>query len=160
MDFTDLNKVCPKDHFPRPRIDQLVDSAAGHDRMSFLDAFQGYHQIPMTPSDQEKTTFITPRGAYCYKVMPFGLKNAGATYQRMMTTMFRNQIGKTVEVYIDDMLVKSVRKEDHLVHLREAFEILRRDELRLNASKCLFGVRSGKFLGHIISSRGIEANPD
>uniref|UniRef100_A0A2N9H4R2 Uncharacterized protein n=1 Tax=Fagus sylvatica TaxID=28930 RepID=A0A2N9H4R2_FAGSY len=160
VDFTDLNKVCPKDHFPLPRIDQLVDSAAGHDRMSFLDAFQGYHQIPMTLSDQEKTAFITPRGAYCYKVMPFGLKNAGATYQRMMTTMFGNQIGKTVEVYIDDMLVKSVRKEDHLAHLREVFEILRRDGLRLNASKCLFGVRSGKFLGHIISSRGIEANPD
>jgi hypothetical protein len=160
VDFTDLNKVCPKDHFPLPRIDQLVDSAAGHDRMSFLDAFQGYHQIPMTLSDQEKTAFITPRGAYCYKVMPFGLKNVRATYQRMMTTMFGSQIGKTVEVYIDDMLVKSVRKEDHLAHLREVFEILRRDELRLNASKCLFGVRSRKFLGHIISSRGIEANPD
>ena len=124
VDFTDLNKVCPKDHFPLPRIDQLVDSAAGHDRMSFLDAFQGYHQIPMTLSDQEKTTFITPRGAYCYKVIPFGLKNAGATYQRMMTTMFGNQIGKTVEVYSDDMLVKSVRKEDHLAHLKEVFEIL------------------------------------
>jgi ribonuclease HI len=160
VDFTDLNKVCPKDHFPLPRINQLVDSDVGHDRMSFLDAFQGYHQIPMTPSDQEKTSFITPRGAYCYKVMPFGLKNVGATYQRMVTTMFGRQIGKTVEVYIDDMLVKSVRKEDHLAHLREVFEILRRDELRLNASKCLFGVHSGKFLGHIISSRGIEANPD
>uniref|UniRef100_A0A2N9IJS0 Uncharacterized protein n=1 Tax=Fagus sylvatica TaxID=28930 RepID=A0A2N9IJS0_FAGSY len=160
VDFTDLNKVCPKDHFPLPRIDQLVDSAAGHDRMSFLDAFQGYHQIPMDLSDQEKTSFITPRGAFCYKVMPFGLKNAGATYQRMMTTMFGDHIGKTVEVYIDDMLVKSTRGEDHLVHLREVFEILRRDELRLNASKCLFGVRSGKFLGHVISSRGIEANPD
>ena len=114
----------------------------------------------MTPSDQEKTAFITPRRAYCYKVMPFGLKNAGATYQRMMTTMFGRQIRKTVEVYIDDMLVKSVKKEDHLAHLREVFEILRRDELRLNASKCLFGVRSGKFLGHIISNREIEANPD
>jgi hypothetical protein len=160
VDFTDLNKVCPKDHFPLPRIDQLVDSASGHEQMSFLDAFQGYHQIPMVLSDQEKTAFITPRGAYCYRVMPFGLKNAGATYQRMVTTMFGSQIGKIVEVYIDDMLVKSVRKEDHLAHLREVFEILRRDKLRLNASKCLFGVCSGKFLGHIISNRGIEANPD
>jgi hypothetical protein len=160
VDFTNLNKVCPKDHFPLPRIDQLVDSASGHERMSFLDAFQGYHQIPMALSDQEKTAFITPRGAYCYRVMPFGLKNAGATYQRMVTTMFGNQIGKIVEVYIDDMLVKSIRKEDHLAHLREVFEILRRDKLRLNASKCLFGVCSGKFLGHIISNRGIEANPD
>jgi hypothetical protein len=74
VDFTDLNKVCPKDHFPLPRIDQLVDSASGHEQMSFLDAFQGYHQIPMVLSDQEKTAFITPRGAYCYRVMPFGLK--------------------------------------------------------------------------------------
>ena len=80
VDFTDLNKACPKDPFPLPRIDQLVDSASGHERMSFLDAFQGYHQIPMTISDQEKTAFITPKGIYCYKVMPFGLKNAGATY--------------------------------------------------------------------------------
>jgi hypothetical protein len=114
VDFTDLNKAYPKDSFPLPRIDQLVDSASGHERMSFLDAFQGYHQIPMTLFDQEKTAFITPRGAYCYKVMSFGLKNAGATYQRMVTTMFGHLIGKTVEVYIDDMLVKSVKKEDHL----------------------------------------------
>ena len=160
MDFTNLNKVCPKDPFPFPRIDQLVDSASGHERMSFLDAFQGYHQIPMTPSDQEKTTFITPRGAYCYRVMSFGLKNAGATYQRMVTTMFGIQIGKTVEVYIDDILVKSVRKEDHLAYLREVFGILRRDKLRLNALKCLFGLRSGKFLGHIIRNKGIKANPN
>jgi hypothetical protein len=160
VDFTDLNKVCPKDHFPLPRIDQLVDSAAGHDRMEFLRCISGISSNSHTPSNQEKTAFITPRGAYCYKVMPFGLKNAGATYQRMVTTMFGSQIGKTVEVYIDDILVKSVRKEDHLAHLREVFEILRKDKLRLNASKCLFGVHSRKFLGHIISNRGIEANPD
>uniref|UniRef100_A0A2N9HMF9 RNA-directed DNA polymerase n=1 Tax=Fagus sylvatica TaxID=28930 RepID=A0A2N9HMF9_FAGSY len=96
---------------------QLVDSAAGHDRMSFLDAFQGYHQIPMALSDQEKTSFITPRGAFCYKVMPFGLKNAGATYQRMMTTMFGDHIGKTVEVYIDDIswVTSSVVEELRLI---------------------------------------------
>ena len=80
VDFTDLNKDCPKNSFPLPRIDQLVDSTSGHERMSFLDAFQGYHQIPMILFDQEKTAFITPKGIYCYKVMPFGLKNAGATY--------------------------------------------------------------------------------
>jgi hypothetical protein len=110
VDFTDLNRACPKDPFPLPRIDQLVDSASGHERMSFLDAFQGYHQIPMAHSDQEKTAFITPKGIYCYRVMPFGLKNAGATYQRMVTGMFGHVIGKTVEVYIDDMLIKSKRK--------------------------------------------------
>ncbi len=124
MDFTDLNKACPKDSFPFPRIDQLVDSASGHKRVSFLDAFQGYHQIPMTLSDQEKTAFITPRGAYCYKVMPFGLKNVGVTYQRMVITVFGHLIGKTVEVSIDDMLVKNVKKEDHLRHLKEVLGIL------------------------------------
>jgi ribonuclease HI len=160
VDFTDLNKACPKDPFPLPRIDQLVDSASGHERMSFLDAFQGYHQIPMAHLDQEKTAFITPTGIYCYRVMPFGLKNAGATYQRMVTGMFGHVIGKTVEAYIDDMLIKSKRKTSHVEDLREVLEILRATKLRLNATKCLFGVSSGKFLGHMISYNGVEANPD
>jgi hypothetical protein len=160
IDYTDLNKACPKDPFPLPRIDQLVDSASRHARLSFLDAFQGYHQIPINPADQEKTSFITPRGTYCYKVMPFGLKNAGATYQRMVTRMFGHMIGRTVEVYIDDMLIKSVREEDHLADLQQVFDILRKDNLCLNASKCTFGVASSKFLGHVVSRRGIEANPD
>jgi hypothetical protein len=158
VDFSDLNKACPKDSFPFPRIDQLVDSASGLERLSFLDAFQGYHQIPMVVSDKEKTAFITPQGAYCYKVMPFGLKNARATYERMVTTMFEHLIGKTVEAYIDDMLIKSVRRENHLTNLREVFRILQRDRLCLNASKYVFRVGSDKFLGHIISSKGIEAN--
>uniref|UniRef100_A0A2N9JBM8 Uncharacterized protein n=1 Tax=Fagus sylvatica TaxID=28930 RepID=A0A2N9JBM8_FAGSY len=160
VDFTDLNRACPKDPFPLPRIDQLVDSASGHERMSFLDAFQGYHQIPMAHSDQEKTAFITPKGIYCYRVMPFGLKNAGATYQRMVTDMFGPVIGKTVEAYIDDMLIKSKRKTSHVEDLREVLEILRAIKLRLNATKCQFGVSSGKFLGHMISYNGVEANPD
>ena len=160
IDFTDLNKACPKDPFPLPRIDQLVDSVLGHARLSFLDAFQGYHQIPMNASNQDKTTFITPRGTYCYKVMPFGLKNTGATYQRMVTKLFGHMIGKTVEVYIDDMLVKSLREENHVADLLQVFDILRESRLRLNASKCTFGVSSGKFLGHVVSRRGIEANPD
>ena len=107
VDFTDLNKACPKDRFPMPRIDQLVDVTVGHPRMSFLDAFQGYHQIPLALDDQKKTVIVTPVGNYHYKVMPFGLKNAGSTYQRMMTKMFEPQLGKNVEVYIDDMVVKS-----------------------------------------------------
>uniref|UniRef100_A0A2N9G140 Uncharacterized protein n=1 Tax=Fagus sylvatica TaxID=28930 RepID=A0A2N9G140_FAGSY len=160
IDFTDLNKACPKYPFPLPRIDQLVDSALRHARLSFLDAFQGYHQIPMNPADQEKTAFITPRGTYCYRVIPFGLKNAGATYQRMVTKMFGHMIGRTVEVYIDDMLIKSLREENHLADLLQVFDILRKDNLHLNASKCTFGVGSGKFLGHVVSKRGIEANPD
>ena len=107
VDFTNLNKACPKDPFPMLQIDQLVDAMVGHPRMSFLDAFQGYHQIPLGLDDQEKTTFITLIGNYHYKVMSFDLKNAGSTYQRMMTRMFEPQLGNSIEVYIDDMVVKS-----------------------------------------------------
>ena len=97
MDFTDLNKACPKDLFPMPRIDQLVDATGSHPRMSFLDAFQGYHQIPLALEDQEKTTFVTPTGNYHYKVMSFGLKNAGSFDQRIITRMFELQLGKSIE---------------------------------------------------------------
>ena len=107
VDFTSLNKACPKDSFPLPKIDQLVDATSGHGRMSFLDAYRRYHQIVMHPSDEEKTAFITPNGLYYYRVMPFGLKNARATYQRLVTKMFRHLIGGTVEVYIDDMVMKT-----------------------------------------------------
>ncbi|XP_062170548.1 uncharacterized protein LOC133876286 [Alnus glutinosa] len=106
VDFTDLNKACPKDSFPLAQIDLLVDSTFGHELLSFMDAFSGYNQIYMEEANQEKTTFITDRGLYYYKMMPFGLKNAGATYQRLVNKMFQNQIGRNVEVYVDDMLVK------------------------------------------------------
>jgi len=89
MDFTDLNKPCPKDSYPLPRIDQLVDSTAGHQLQSFMDIFSGYNQIKMDEVNQEKTSFITSQGLFCYKVIPFGLKNAGATYQRLVNHMFR-----------------------------------------------------------------------
>ena len=93
VNFTDLNKACPKDLFLMPQIDQLVDAMAGHPQISFLDAFQGYHQIPLALEDEEKTAFVTPTGNYHYKVMPFGLKNVGSTYQRMMMRMFEPQLG-------------------------------------------------------------------
>ena len=160
VDFTDLNKAYPKDSFPFPRIDQLVDSTAGHKLLTFMDAFSGYNQIVMDENDQEKTSFITSRGLFCYKVMPFGLKNAGATYQRLMNRMFHDQIGRNVKVYVDDMLVKSKEENDHLDDLRETFETLRKYQMKLNPSKCAFGVYSGKFLGFMVSQRGIEANPD
>ena len=130
-----------------PQINQLVDATMGHPRMSFLDAFQGYHQIPMAVDDQEKTAFVISTGNYHYKVMPFGLKNVGAIYQRMMTRMFELQLEKNMEIYIDDMVVKSKVKFDHVNDLGNIFDILRRYKLRLNASKCSFGVGSGKFLG-------------
>ncbi|KAL5571033.1 hypothetical protein UlMin_020630 [Ulmus minor] len=113
----------------------------------------------MHEEDQEHTAFLTNQGLYCYKVMPFGLKNAGATYQRLVNKMFKDQIGKTMEVYVDDMLVKSLKTEEHIQNLKETFKILRRYKMKLNPSKCAFGVSSRKFLGFMVNHRGIEANP-
>ncbi|XP_057803551.1 uncharacterized protein LOC131018872 [Salvia miltiorrhiza] len=159
IDFTDLNKAYPKDSFPLPHIDMLVDATAGHELMSFMDAYSGYHQIRMHPDDEEKTAFMTSVALFCYKYMPFGLKNAGATYQRLVNRMFASLLGQTMEVYIDDMLVKSIRARDHIDHLRETFEILRKYNMKLNPTKCSFGVNAGKFLGYMVTQRGIEANP-
>ncbi|KAL5554521.1 hypothetical protein UlMin_041922 [Ulmus minor] len=113
----------------------------------------------MHQPDQEHTAFLTDQGLYCYKVMPFGLKNAGATYQRLVNKMFKQQIGKTMEVYVDDMLVKSLKADEHIDNLRESFEVLREYKMKLNPAKCAFGVTSGKFLGFMVNHRGIEANP-
>ena len=143
-----------------PWIDQLVDATVGHSRMSFLDAFQGYHQIPVAMGDQEKMAFVTPTGNYHYKVIPFRLKNVGSTYQRMMTKMFELQLGKNIEVYIDDMMVKSKVVSEHVGNLGNIFEIVRRHKLRLNASKCSFSMGLGKFLGYMVTHCGIEINPD
>ena len=144
VDYTDLNDACPKDNFPLPRMDQIVDESVGHGMLSFLDAFSRYHQIPMYPSDAEKTTFITPHGLLCY--------------QRLVTKMFRPLLGRTMEVYIDDMLVKSKERPDHATHLQEAFELLKAYGMKLNPSKCAFGVSAGRFLGFMVTQRGIEAN--
>ena len=159
IDFTDLNKTCPKNSYLLPRVNVLVDSIAQHQLLSFMDAFFGYNQIRMDELDQEKTSFVTSQGLFCYKVMSFGLKNAGATYQRLMNKMFANQIGRNVQVYIDDMLVKS-RMEDHLEDLKETFNTFHYYNMKLNLSKCAFRVTVGKFLGFIMSQRGIEANHD
>ena len=160
IDFTDINRACPKDSFPLPRIDLIVDATAGHELLSFMDAFSGYNHISMDPNDQEKTSFITAQGTYYYSVMPFELKNAGATYQRLVNRMFQKQISTTMEVYINDMLVKSTTAKLHIAHLSEAFQILRNYNMKLNPTKCAFGVSTGKFLGFIVNHRGIEANPD
>ena len=141
--YTDLNKACPKDSFPLPRIDQIVDVAAGHEILSFLDTLSGYHHILMHPPDVEKTTFITPHGLYCYNVMPFGLKNVGKTYQRLVTKISRPLLGETMKVYINDMLVKSKKSFNHTKHLQEAFELLRKHSVKLNPLKCAFGICSG-----------------
>ena len=160
VDFTNLNCACPKDSFPLPRIDQLVDSTASHVLLTFMDAFSGYNQIRMSEEDQEKTAFVTSQGLYCYRVMPFGLKNAGVTYQRLVNQMFSKQIEQNMKVYVDDMLVKSKKAELHLDDLKETFNTLREYQMRLNPAKCVFGVSLGKFLGFMVSQRGIEANPE
>lgn len=160
MDFTDLNKACPKDCYPLPRIDALVDSTVGHEVFCFLDAFKGYHQIGMDEEDQQKTAFVTDQGVFCYVTMPFGLKNAGATYQRLVNTIFKHQIGRNMEAYVDDLLVKSKKQDLLVTDLSEVFGVLRTSRMRLNPKKCTFGVSSGKFLGFMISENGIHANPD
>ena len=159
VNYTDLNDACPKDSFPLPHIDQIIDAPSGHGMLSFLDAFLGYHQIPMYPPDAKKIAFITPHGLFCYNVMPFGLKNVGATYQRLVTKMFRPLLGKTMEVYIDDMLVKSKEHPNHTTHLQEAFDLLKAYDMKLNPLKCAFGVSADWFLGFMVTYRGIEANP-
>ena len=117
FDFSDLNKACPKNSFPLPRIDQLVDSAASHAFLIIMDAYSGYNQISVYGPDQENTSFITDKGLYCYIRMPFRLLNAGAIYQRLVNMMFEKQTGKTMEVYVDDMLDKSREASDHIGHL-------------------------------------------
>ena len=117
IDYTDLNEACQKDSFPLPWIDEIIVASVGHGMFSFLDAFSKYHQIPMYLLDAEKITFITSHGLFFYNVLP-GSKNVGATYQRLVTKMFRPLLGKTKEVYIDDMLVKSKERLDHVGHLQ------------------------------------------
>ena len=151
VDYTDLNDSCPKDSFPLPWIYHIVDALTGHGMLSFLDALSGYHKIPMYPPDVEKTSFITPHGLYCYNVMPFGLKNVGATYQRLVTKMFWPLLGKTMEVYIDDMLIKSKKQPDHATHLQQVFDLLRTYGMKLNPTKCAFGVSAGRFLGFMMT---------
>jgi hypothetical protein len=159
IDFIDLNKVCPKDEFPLPRIDSLVDAAATSELMNLLDCYLGYHQIWMKKEDEPKTSFITPSGTYCYLRMPEGLKNAGGSFSRMTTKVLHSQIGKNVPTYVDDIIVKSTKQENHITDLQESFANFRRIGLKLNPEKCVFGVKKGKFLGCLVSTKGIEANP-
>jgi len=155
MDFTNLNKAYPKDSYPLPSIDALVDSASGCRLLSFLDAFSGYNQIRMHPRDECKTTFMTELSCYCYKVMFFGLKNAGATYQRLMDRVLAPMIGRNVQAYVDDMVVTSQVKDQHVVDLEELFTTIAKYRLKLNLEKCVFGVEAGRFLGFLLTERGI-----
>uniref|UniRef100_A0A2N9G031 Integrase catalytic domain-containing protein n=1 Tax=Fagus sylvatica TaxID=28930 RepID=A0A2N9G031_FAGSY len=159
VDFRNLNKACPKDEFPLPNMDLLIDSAAGHAMFSFMDGFSGYNQIFMSPRDAEKTAFRTPIGNFYYTVMPFGLKNAGATYQRTMTAMFHDMMHREIEDYVDDIVVKSKTRGDHFSILKKVFERCRLYKLKMNPLKCAFGVSAGKFLGFLVHRRGIDVDP-
>jgi hypothetical protein len=160
IDYTSLNKACPKVPFPLPRIDQIVDSTAGCELLCFLDAYSGYHQIKMKESDQLATSFITPFRMFSYVTMPFGLRNAGATYQRCMQHIFGDHIGQTVEAYVDDIVMKTRKADDLVRDLRVAFDCLQANRVKLNLEKCIFGVPRGMLLGYIVSLRGIEPNPE
>nr|KYP59522.1 Transposon Ty3-I Gag-Pol polyprotein [Cajanus cajan] len=140
VDYRDLNRASPKDDFPLPHIDVLVDNTSTNTIFSFMDGYSGYNQIKMAIEDHEKTSFITPWGTFCYQVMPIGLRNVGATYQRAMIILFHDMIHKEVKVYVDDMISKSKAENDHLSHLRKLFNRLRKYKLKLNPTKCTFKV--------------------
>ena len=159
VDFRDLTKACPKDDSSLPHIDVLVDNTTSSALMSFMDGFSGYNQIKMAPRDMTKTTFTMEWGIYCYIVMPFGLKNVSATYQRMATTLLHDIMHNEVEMYVDDMIVKANEREGHIVNLRKFFERIKEYRLRLNPQKCTFGITIGKLLGFLVSVRGIEDDP-
>jgi hypothetical protein len=158
IDYTSLNKACIKDEYSLPHICHIVDSMVTYELLSFLDAYSGYHQISLTTDDEEKTSFITLFGIFYYTKMAFGLKNGGASYQKCMYIVLENQIGRNVEAYIYDIVVKSKKRGD-LLDLKKTFDNLHRYKMMLNPKKCVFGVSSGKLLGYMVSSRGIDANP-
>lgn len=144
MDYTDLNKACPKDPFPSSHIDSLVNSTTWHEILTFIDVSTRFQKIQMEESNQEDMSFMKPTCIYCYTAIPFYQKNKGATYQRLVNKIFKEQIETTMEVYIDDMVVKSKNEKDHAKDLEESLDILEEYNKNLNPTKCHFGVRSGK----------------
>ncbi|XP_059664235.1 uncharacterized protein LOC132310008 [Cornus florida] len=160
VDFRNLNIATPKDEYLMPMADQLIDSAVKHEILSFMDGHSGYNQIYIAEEDIHKTAFRCPRAINTFEwvVMPFGLKNAGATYQRAINSIFHDMIGRFMEVYIDDVVVKSSAKKQYLEHLKKAFERMRVHKLKMNPLKCAFGVSAGNFLGFLVHKRGIEVD--
>ncbi|GKC89207.1 reverse transcriptase domain-containing protein [Tanacetum coccineum] len=160
MDFTDLNKAYLQDCYPLLEIDWKVESLCGYTFICFRDAYKGYHQIQMEESDEEKTAFHTIHGVYYYTKIPFGLKNVGATYQRLVDKAFDNQVGRNIEVYVDDLVIKSHTETEMLIDMDETFRTLRKINIKLNPKKCTFGAVEGTFLGYMISPKGIKPCPD
>jgi hypothetical protein len=160
VDFTDLNKTCKKDDFPLEMVDKIMDDVANSEMLSLLDMFSGYHQIRVWREDEEKTSFITPFGTFCFVRMPEGLKNAGCTFSKMIAIVLRPQLRRNILAYVDDIVVKSIQSRDHTGDLAKTFMNLRAANLRLNPEKCVFGIHKGKVLGYLVSTKGIQANPD
>jgi hypothetical protein len=142
IDYRDINKACPKDNFPTPFVDQIIDDCASSEIFSLMDGFSGYNQINIAPEDQHKTAFICPWGTFAYRKLPFGLKNAGATFQRAMSYAFHD-IKHIVQPYLDDFPAHSLRRADHPNHLRAIFVRCRFYRIRLNPHKCVFCIESG-----------------
>ena len=158
VDYRDLNRAIPKDNFPLPQIDTLINNIVTNMFFSFMDGFSGCNQIKMAEEDKAKTTLTTYWGTYAYDIMPFELKNVGATYQRAMVTLFHDMMHKEIELYVDDMIAKSRTPSDHLIDLRKLFKRLVKYRLRLNPKKCVFGASLEKLLGFVVSQRGIEVD--
>jgi hypothetical protein len=159
VDFHDLNRACPKDDFPIPITEMVVDATTGYGAMSIMDGSSGYNQIKMNEHDAMDTAICTLKGNFYYTVMPFGMKNAGATYQRVMTIVLHDLIHQSVECYIDDIVVKTRERQNHQDDLRVVFNRLQKHQLKMNPLKCAFAVKSGVFLAFIVHHRGIEIEP-
>jgi hypothetical protein len=158
VDYRDINKACPKDNFPTPFVDQIVDDCADSEIFSLMDGFSGYNQINIVPEDQHKTDFICPWGTFAYRKLPFSLKNAGAMFQHAMSYAFHD-IKHIVQPYLDNLSAHSLRRVDHPTHLRAIFVRCRFYRIRLNPHKCVFCVESDHLLGFIVSRHGIWVDP-
>ena len=160
VDFRDLNVASPKDMFVMPIVDMLVDSTTSNELLSFLDDFSGYNQILIAIDYISKTAFRCPSslGMFEWMVMPFGLNNYGATYQRAMNAICHDMLGHHMEIYINDIVVKSKKFTEHVNHLRKSFEMMRLYQLTLNPLKCAFGVQANNFLGFLVHQRGVQVN--
>jgi hypothetical protein len=159
IDFTELNKACPKDPYPLPIIDIIIDQAAGCEMLSLLDCFSGYHQVWMRREDEAKTGFTTPFRIFCFVIMPEGLRNVGPTFNRMMKLILGSQLGRNASTYVDDIVIMSEKETYHIADLTETFDNMRRNGLNLNPEKCIFDICKGQLLGCMVSKRGIQANP-
>jgi hypothetical protein len=160
INFIDLNKACLKEEFPLPRIDALIDATATSEFMTLLDCYSGYHQIWLKKEDEPKASFITPSRTYCYLRILEGLKNARGSFSRMTSKVLCTQIGRNNLTYVDDIIVKSTKQENHIADLQETFANFRKAVLKLSPKKCVFGVKKGKFLGCLVSTKWIEGNPN